>query len=306
MTQINSKDSSQPPRKAWRKTIVLEGQSKLDPGLYITATPIGNLRDVTLRALETLGSADLILCEDTRVSRKLMDVYGITVPLSAYHDHNGAKMRPKILAQLDSGAAVCLISDAGMPLVSDPGYKLVCEVVAAGHHVSVLPGANAPLSALSLSALPSDRFVFLGFLPPKASARRSLLTNVQGLPASLILFESPRRLAKTLGELAEILGPREVSVARELTKKFEEVRRGALQDLAAAYETEDPPKGEIVIVVGPGDAAAANEADVVAALQRALETQSTKDAAAEVAALSNWPKRQVYELALTLRQDPKA
>lgn len=303
MTRINSKDSSLPPRKAWRQTIVLEAQSKLGPGLYVTATPIGNLRDITLRALETLASADLILCEDTRVSRKLLDAYNIQVPLAAYHDHNGAKMRPKVLSQLSDGAAICLISDAGMPLVSDPGYKLVCDVVAAGYDVQVLPGANAPLSALSVSALPTDRFVFLGFLPAKASARQALLSRVAAIPASLILFESPRRLAATLAELEKTLGTREVAVARELTKKFEEVRRGTLQDLAAAYAGQAAPKGEIVIVVGPGEAAPAAESDVIAALKKALKTASTKDAAAEVSELCGWPKRQVYELALSLRAD---
>ena len=305
MTQINSKDSSRPPRKAWRQTIVLEAQSKLDPGLYITATPIGNLRDITLRALETLGSADLILCEDTRVSRKLLTAYGIAAPLSAYHDHNGAKMRPKILAQLEAGAAICLISDAGMPLVSDPGYKLVCDVVEAGFDVTVLPGPNAPLSALSLSALPSDRFVFLGFLPAKAAARRALLSGTRELAASVILFESPRRLAATLLELETILGPRDAAVARELTKKFEEVRRGSLAELAAFYAEGAAPKGEIVIVVAPGEAAPASESDVIAALKDALKTASTKDAVADVAEISGWPKRRVYDLALALRKGPE-
>ena len=287
----------------WRQTIVLEAQSKLNPGLYITATPIGNLRDITLRALETLASADLILCEDTRVSRKLLNAYNIHVPLAAYHDHNGAKMRPKVLAQLKDGAAICLISDAGMPLISDPGYKLVCDVVDAGIDVNILPGPDAPLSALSLSALPTNRFAFLGFLPPKAAARRALLSQFAPVPASLILFEAPRRLASTLADLADALGAREAAVARELTKKFENVRRGTLANLADAYAEEDPPKGEIVIVVGPGDAAPADEADVIAALQKALKSASTKDAVAEVAELSGWPKRQVYDLALSLRAD---
>jgi len=287
----------------WRQTIVLEAQSKLNPGLYITATPIGNLRDITLRALETLASADLILCEDTRVSRKLLNAYNINVPLAAYHDHNGAKMRPKILAQLRDGDAICLISDAGMPLISDPGYKLVCDVVAAEIDVNILPGPDAPLSALSLSALPTDRFAFLGFLPPKKSARRALLSDFAQVPASLIFFESPRRLADTLSDLAVALGAREAAVARELTKKFETVRRGTLRDLADAYGSEEPPKGEIVIVVGPGDVAPADESDVIAALQKALKGASTKDAVAEVAEVTGWPKRQVYDLALALRAD---
>jgi len=237
------------------------------------------------------------------VSRKLLNAYSINVPLAAYHDHNGAKIRPKILAQLKDGAAICLISDAGMPLISDPGYKLVCDAVEAGVDVNVLPGPDAPLSALSLSALPSDRFAFLGFLPPKASARRALLSAFAQVPASLILFESPRRLAATLSDLAEILGNREAAVARELTKKFENVRRGPLSHLADAYGEEGPPKGEIVIVVGPGEVAPSDESEVIAALKEALKNALTKDAVAEVAAQSGWPKRQVYDLALSLRAD---
>src|SRR5262249_28810132 len=215
---------------------VLNGRSTAAPplptGLYLVATPIGNLRDVTVRALEVLAAADLIACEDTRVTRKLLDGYGITTPLSSYHEHNAAQARPRLLARLGEGAAIALVSDAGTPLVSDPGYKLVREARAAGASVTAVPGASAVLAALTLSGLPSDRFFFEGFLPAKETARRARIGELKRIPATLVLFETGARIAASLADLAAGFGPREAVVCRELTKLHEEVRRGNLTTLA--------------------------------------------------------------------------
>jgi 16S rRNA (cytidine1402-2'-O)-methyltransferase len=283
---------------------VLSGQAvsapRLAPGLHVVATPIGNLADITIRALETLAAADVIACEDTRVTRKLLDRYGITTPLTPYHDHNAAIARPKILARLAAGEAVALVSDAGTPLVSDPGFKLVREARAGGHAVTTAPGSSAVLAALSVASLPTDRFYFEGFLPAKDAARRSRIAELACIPATLVLFETGPRLAAALADLAAGLGVREVAVCRELTKLYEEVRRGDLATLAHDYAGAPEPKGEIVIVVAPPAAEQADAHDVDAMLRDALGRVSVKDAVAEVAAASGLPRRTVYQRALAL------
>jgi 16S rRNA (cytidine1402-2'-O)-methyltransferase len=274
----------------------------LAPGLYIVATPIGNLADIGLRALAVLQGADLIACEDTRVSAKLFNRHGIATKRLAYHEHNAERMRPLLLQRLAEGAAVALISDAGTPLVSDPGYKLVREAIARGVAVTAVPGASAALAALVLSGLPSDRFLFAGFLPPKQAARRTALAGLRAVPATLVLLETAPRLAAALADMAAELGDRPAAVARELTKLHEEVRRGALAELAAHYRAAGAPKGEIVVVVGPpaADAPATDDA-LDAALHAALARMSVKDAAAAVAAALALPRRAVYARALALQ-----
>jgi 16S rRNA (cytidine1402-2'-O)-methyltransferase len=272
--------------------------TRLAPGLYVVATPIGNAGDVSLRALDVLGRADLVVCEDTRVTSKLLAKHGLKPSLAAYHEHNAARQRPQLLARLAVGGAIALVSDAGTPLVSDPGYKLVREAIAAGIKVTALPGPAAPLAALVLSGLPSDRFLFAGFLPPKSAARRTALAALAAVPATLIFFESAGRLAASLADMAAVLGPRQAAVARELTKLYEEVRRGPLDGLAAHYAEAGPPKGEIVLVVGPPEADTAGTVDLDAALDQALATMSLRDAADAVAAASGRPRREVYARAL--------
>ncbi|MFP3942732.1 MAG: 16S rRNA (cytidine(1402)-2'-O)-methyltransferase [Alphaproteobacteria bacterium] len=273
----------------------------LSPGLYITATPIGHAGDLTFRAHAALEACDLLLCEDTRVTSKLLSHYGIRKKLTPYHDHNAARMRPRILARLEEGASVVLVSDAGMPLISDPGYRLVREALAAGHEVTVLPGASAPLTALALSGLPSDRFLFAGFLPPKSAARRAALEEVRTVRATLLFFETGPRLAGSLADMAAVLGPRPASVARELTKLHEEVRRDRLDLLARHYAEAGPPKGEIVVAVGPPEAKEkADPAVWRAALKDALKRASVRDASAEIAAEFGVSRRDVYREALTL------
>jgi 16S rRNA (cytidine1402-2'-O)-methyltransferase len=286
---------------------VLNGQSvrapALAPGLHLVATPIGNLRDVTLRALEVLAAASLIACEDTRVTRKLLDHYGIATPLTPYHDHNAAQARPKLLARLAEGAAIALVSDAGTPLISDPGFKLVREAHAAGHAVTALPGPSAALAALTVCGLPTDRFFFEGFLPPKQAQRRSRIAELARIPATLVLFESGPRLAAALADLASGLGAREAAVCRELTKLYEEVRRGELAELAQHYAAAGEPRGEIVVVIAPPQAETASAGDVDTLLRAALERLSVKEAVAEVAAVTGRPRREVYQRALELSRD---
>jgi 16S rRNA (cytidine1402-2'-O)-methyltransferase len=274
---------------------------RIDSGLHIVATPIGNLGDVTLRALSTLAGADAILAEDTRISRRLLSHYEIETPLIAYHEHNAAEARPKIMARLLEGQALALISDAGTPLISDPGYKLVVEAVAAGIAVRGVPGPSAVLTALTTAGLPTDRFFFEGFLPQKSAARRERANALARVPATLVFYEAPNRLADTLADLATELGPRPAAVARELTKFFEETRRGSLEELAAHYATAETPRGEIVVVVGPPTLVR----DVVGEdldreIRAALATLSVKDAAAAVAARTGLPRREVYGRALVL------
>jgi 16S rRNA (cytidine1402-2'-O)-methyltransferase len=270
-------------------------------GLVIVATPIGNAGDITLRALDLLRKADRIACEDTRVTGRLMARYGIATPLLAYHEHNAARMRPLLLERLRRGETIALVSDAGTPLVSDPGYKLVRAAVEAGIPVTTLPGASATLAALVLSGLPTDRFFFVGFLPPRTAARRSELAALAAIPATLVFFESGGRLAETLADMAVELGARDVAVARELTKLYEEVRRGTATELAAHYAAAERPKGEIVVVVGPPAAAEkASDATIDDALRTALAQASLRDAVASVAAALAAPRRRVYARALTL------
>lgn len=278
--------------------------SKLTAGLYVVATPIGNAADITLRALDTLARADAIACEDTRVTSRLMGIHGIATPLVSYHEHNAERMRPVLIGRMQAGEVVALVSDAGTPLVSDPGYKLVRACVEAGVAVTALPGPSAALAALVLSGLPSDRFLFAGFLPNKSAARRTALGELVAVPATLVFYESPQRLAESLADMADVLGPREAAMARELTKLYEEVRRGPLPDLAAHYRDAGPPKGEVVIVVAPpGREAEAQAVDVDASLREALTRLSVRDAAAEVALMTGRPKREVYARALELARE---
>jgi 16S rRNA (cytidine1402-2'-O)-methyltransferase len=295
--------------QAAAKRYLLKGQAieapALAPGLHLVATPIGNLRDITLRALETLAAADLIACEDTRVTRKLVDHYGITTPLTPYHEHNAAEARPKILARLAAGAAVALVSDAGTPLISDPGFKLARAAGAAGHAVTALPGASAVLAALTVSGLPTDRFAFEGFLPAREGQRRKRIDEIKGIPATLVLFETGPRIAAALADLAAALGPREAAVCRELTKYYEEVRRGDLAHLARHYAESDEPRGEIVIVIAPPSPPASDAADLDALLRQALARLSVKEAVGEIAAITGRPRREVYQRALALNQNPE-
>ncbi|MPZ40322.1 MAG: 16S rRNA (cytidine(1402)-2'-O)-methyltransferase [Rhizobiales bacterium] len=286
---------------------VLKGQAVEAPalagGLHIVATPIGNLRDTTLRALEVLAAADVIACEDTRVTRKLVDHYGIETPLTPYHDHNAAEARPKLIARLAGGAAIALVSDAGTPLVSDPGFKLVRAAHEAGHTVTTVPGASAALAALAVAGLPTDRFFFEGFLPVKPGQRQSRIAELARIPATLLLFETGPRLAAALADLAAGLGTRDAAVCRELTKLHEEVRRGDLAALAAHYESAGEPRGEIVLVIAPPPAEGAEVADLDALLRDALARVSVKEAVAEIAAVTGRPRREVYQRALTLAKD---
>lgn len=277
------------------------------PGLYVVSTPIGNLRDITLRALDILAAADEVLAEDTRVAGKLLSAYGIKARLSPYHDHNGAERRPQILARLEQGARIALISDAGTPLVSDPGWKLVHDALEAGHRVHPVPGASALLSALVATGLPSDKFMFAGFLPPKQGARRQALEALKHVPATLVFYESGPRLAASLTDLSEVLGEtRQGAVARELTKLFEETKRGTLGELAVYYGEKGAPKGEIVMLAGPPVERVATADDLDAALLDALRTMPTKDAAATVSEALGLPRRDVYQRALKLRSGDDA
>lgn len=270
--------------------------------LGLVATPIGNLGDLTERAAAYLRDADCIACEDSRVTLRLLQHLGLKKPLVVYHDHNADEMRPKLIERLQRGEIVALVSDAGTPLISDPGFKLVRSAAELGLRVTALPGPSAPVMALILSGLPTDRFLFLGFLSAKSGGRRTELEEVANVRASLVLFETAPRLADALDDLLAVLGDRPAAVARELTKMFEEVRRGTLAELAAHYREAGPPKGEIVLVVGPPLAVAAvEEADVDAALRQALGRMRVKEAAEAVAAAFNLPKRQVYQRALALK-----
>lgn len=277
----------------------------LAPGLHIVATPIGNLRDISFRALATLAAADAILAEDTRTSKVLLAHYGIATPLLPYHEHNAAQMRPKVLAKLREGGKLALISDAGTPLVSDPGYKLVAELVAEGLPVTGIPGPSAVLAALVLAGLPTDRFFFEGFLPPKSGGRRTRLTELAAIPGTLVFFESPRRLAEMLADAAAVLGARPSAVARELTKFYETVRRGTLPELAAHYESEEEARGEIVVIIGPPGATDLVPTDeaIEERLRAALAKVSLKEAVAQVAAETGQPRRKVYARALELTRD---
>ncbi|MBH0237405.1 16S rRNA (cytidine(1402)-2'-O)-methyltransferase [Methylobrevis albus] len=273
----------------------------IEPALYPVATPIGNLGDVGLRALEVLAAADVIACEDTRVTRVLLDRYGIRRPLVAYHEHNAARERPRLLATLAEGKAVALVSDAGTPLISDPGYKLVEEALDLGHKVIPIPGPSALLAAIVAAGLPTDCFLFGGFLPPRSGQRRTRLAGFADLPATLVFYESPHRAAEALADMADVLGPdRPGALARELTKRFEEVRRGPLAALATGA-TDDPPRGEIVLLAGPAPERGTDADDLDALLIDALGRMSAGRAAAEVAATTGQPRRLVYARAQALK-----
>jgi 16S rRNA (cytidine1402-2'-O)-methyltransferase len=299
--------TAQTRQQSSSRRYVLRGQAieapALSAGLHIVATPIGNLRDMTLRALEVLAAADVIACEDTRVTRKLIDHYGVTTPLTPYHDHNAAEARPKLIARLAAGDAIALVSDAGTPLVSDPGFKLVRAVHEAGHAVTAVPGASAALAALAIAGLPTDRFFFEGFLPAKGGQRQARIAELVRIPATLVLFETGPRLAAALADLAQGLGAREAAICRELTKLHEEVRRGDLAALAAHYEGAGEPRGEIVLVIAPPAADVTDAADLDALLHKALARVSVKEAVAEVAAVTGQPRREVYQRALALTKD---
>ncbi|MDP4823231.1 MAG: 16S rRNA (cytidine(1402)-2'-O)-methyltransferase [Aestuariivirgaceae bacterium] len=276
----------------------------LSPGLYLTATPIGNLGDITLRALATLAAADAILCEDTRNTGKLLERYGIRAPLRAYHDHNASKVRPALLEEMKAGKAFALVSDAGTPLINDPGYKLATESVAQGIKVEMLPGASAPVMALALSGLPSDRFLFAGFLPPKSAARRTRLTELASVPATLIFFDTAPRIESTLTDIAAVLPGRTVAVARELTKLYEEVLRGSPENVIETITARGGLKGEITLVIAPPpeDAGQLSPEEIDTRLLDAMKHTSLSQAAAEIAATLGLPKRALYARALALKE----
>lgn len=281
-----------------------DAEAGLPAGLYLVATPIGAADDVTLRALDILRRADVIAAEDTRRARQLLDIHGVPLagrPLTPYHDHNGAQARPALLRRVAEGGSVALVSDAGTPLVADPGWKLAREAIDAGLPVTAAPGASAVLTALSLSGLPTDRFLFAGFPPVKAGERARFLASVAATPATLVFYESPRRLGESLSAMLAAFGDRPAAVCRELTKKFEEVRRDSLSALAEAYAGA-PPKGEIVVTVGPPPPAEADDAAIDAALRDALAGASVRDAAREVAEALGAPRKAVYARALALSE----
>ncbi len=291
------------PQVAERAGAVLRQlQAEVLPGgLYVVATPIGNLADITLRALAVLARASFVYCEDTRHSRTLLAHYGITRSARPYHEHNAEKERPRILAALAEGRSIALISDAGTPLVSDPGYKLVREAAAAGFMVTALPGASAVTAALAVAGLPTDTFLFAGFLPPRSSARQTRLAELKGVPATLVFFEAATRLAKCLADMSHVLGPREAVVARELTKLHEAVVRAPLPQLAEEMAQREV-RGEIVVLVGPGQAEALSEEEINSKIALLLEGMSVRDAAKAAAETFGMPKGRAYELALALRQ----
>jgi 16S rRNA (cytidine1402-2'-O)-methyltransferase len=291
-----------------RRGYSIRGQAfiapKLDPGLYVVATPIGNLSDVTIRALDTLAGADILACEDTRVTKRLLDRYGIDARITAYHEHSGPAAHRRLLDALGAGKSVALVSDAGTPLISDPGAALVTDAIAAGHRVLPIPGASSLATALSAAGLPTDEMLFLGFLPSKAQARKTYLEVAAPIVATLVLFESPNRIASLLNDAATVLGgARQAAVCRELTKIHETFDRGTLGQLVERYAARDV-KGEIVLIIAPPDEAAPpEEADVDAALREALTSLGVKEAADRVAAATGLSRRTLYQRALKLKNE---
>jgi 16S rRNA (cytidine1402-2'-O)-methyltransferase len=280
---------------------------KAVPGLHLVATPIGNLGDITLRALETLAGVDVIACEDTRITRRLTERYGISALLKPYHEHNAALARPKILERLAQGASIALVSDAGTPLISDPGFKLVREVCAAGHQVIALPGPSSVLAALAVAALPTDRFFFEGFLPSREIARRARLAELARIDATLVMFESGNRVQDTLADLANIMGGRDAAICREMTKMHEEIRRAPVSELAKAADTLET-RGEFVLVIGPPatDTQIMTEDALDDLLRSQLIRASVKDAVAHAVELSGRPRREIYARALELAKEINA
>jgi 16S rRNA (cytidine1402-2'-O)-methyltransferase len=278
---------------------------KAAPGLYLVATPIGNLGDISIRALETLAGADLIACEDTRVTQRLLERYGIRAPLTPYHEHNAVAARPKLMGKLAQGGSVALVSDAGTPLISDPGFKLAREVRDIGFNVTTIPGASSVLAALTLAGLPTDRFFFDGFLPSKPGARKSRIEELSRIDASLVVFESGSRIAESVADLAAGLGPRVAAICRELTKLHEQVLRGPLDELAAGRDTLET-RGEFVVVIAPPTTTTMSAADVDTVLREALRDHSLKDAVALATEASGRPRREIYARALELGKAGKA
>lgn len=272
----------------------------VDPGLYIVATPIGNLRDITLRALDVLRAADVILCEDTRVTGKLLAAYDLKKPLLRYDDHAGPRLIPQIVERLKAGEIVAQVSDAGTPLISDPGFRLVNAAVEAGAKVHPLPGASSVMAALCLAGLPTDRFLFAGFVPNKSAARQTFLTDFVHLSATVVMFETGPRLHDSLKDMLKVLGDRETAVCRELTKLYETCVRGSLSVLIDNPALKSP-KGEIVVLIGPAQASAPSEADIDDALRAALNDMPPSEAAARTAARFNLPRQKVYRRALELK-----
>ena len=278
-------------------------RGSLAAGLYILATPIGNASDISLRALDTLKGCDVIAAEDTRVTSKLLSIHGVSKPLIAYNDHNAPEMRPRILARLAQGEVVALVSDAGTPLVSDPGYKLVRAAIEAGANIVSIPGPSAVLAGLTLSGLPSDRFLFAGFLPSRQGERKSALEELKSVRATLIFFESAQRLSESLAAMAEVLGNRPCAMTRELTKMHEEVRRGSLSELAAHYDKAGAPRGEVTLLVGPPGEAVTDDAKIDAALNAALAFMPVKAAANLIADLTDGSRKKIYDRALDLKDE---
>jgi 16S rRNA (cytidine1402-2'-O)-methyltransferase len=274
----------------------------LAPGLYITATPIGNLGDITHRALNVLAGVDFIACEDTRQTGKLLSHYSIKTPTRAYHDHSGTEARARLIKELQGGTRIALVSDAGTPLISDPGYKLVAAAQEAGIEVFAIPGASSVAAALSIAGLPTDHFFFAGFTAPKSAARRKEFERFRSVPGTLVFFESAKRIGAFLRDAHAVFGERPAAVAREITKKFEELRRGDLGALAEHYAQEGAPKGEIVVLIAPPSEGLGVDIDLDTAIRDALETQSVKDAAADVAALTGLAKRDIYARALAIKK----
>jgi len=272
----------------------------LAPGLYLVATPIGNLRDITLRALDVLNACDVLLAEDTRVSGKLLAAYQISKRLERYDEHVADRVTPKILERLAAGERVAMVSDAGTPMVSDPGFRLAREAIAAGHSVFPIPGASAALAALTLGGLPTDRFLFAGFPPPKSGARKTFFEELAPVRATLIFYEGASRVADSLADMAAVFGPRDAAVARELTKLYETCTRGTLDVLAADPRFESP-KGEIVILVGPGSEAPVQAGDAESALREAMARLPLGEAASEVAKALGLPRRDLYRQALAMK-----
>jgi 16S rRNA (cytidine1402-2'-O)-methyltransferase len=279
--------------------------SRIAAGLHVIATPIGNLGDITLRAIETLQQVDVIACEDTRTTGVLLARHGIATPTTPYHEHNASRVRPKLIERLEAGARIALVSDAGTPLVSDPGYKLVEAAIEAGVAVTACPGPSALLAALGVAGLPTDRFLFAGFLPQRGAARRAALVELADLKATLVFYEAPHRLAESLADMAQALGDRKAAVTRELTKRYEEVRRDRLAALADHYAAAGAPKGEIVVVVGPPEKGASEPTgeDLDERLKALLATMSVREAAAQLAAETGQPRRALYARALRLTRD---
>ena len=276
---------------------------KLSPGLYVVATPIGNIRDITLRALDVLIGADCIFCEDTRITGKLLKIYSISTPMKSYHDHSGEAVRDHIVKRVEKGESLALVSDAGTPLISDPGYKLLRIASEENIPIHVVPGPCAAIAGLVCSAMPTDQFCFLGFLPTKAAAKKHKLEEWNSVSAPLIIYERASRLLKTLQDIQDVLGNRRVAVARELTKLYEEVRSDQVEDLIHHYEEQGLPKGELVLVIEGAAEIEYDQSSIDNLLQDLLKTHSVKDASQSVAILSGWGKKDVYERALLLSKN---